>query len=180
MNVPKHQPLIYCPNQELDQAKIKLDGKIYFCIDAYIQIECTNDEPISTTADEIDSGEDCVDRKVSSEAGKIDEALIYMDGVLMSTLPIACDSITGSENSTIDCYYGELPLRMTSFIPTTENPVSTTERAVESIPWYKKVRNFFCNLFGFKSSSEIPETTDKESDDFDFDAWTPDALPLTM
>lgn len=184
LNIPKRQPLIYCPNQELEQARIKLDGKFYSCIDAYIQIECSNDEPISTTAGENDSGEGCVDRKVSTGAEDIDEALIYMDGVLMSTLPIVCDSITGNEDSTtIDCYYGELPLQMTSFIPTTENPVTTTERAVESIPWYKKVQKFFCNLFRLndKSSSEIPETSDKKSDDlFDSDAWYPDALTLRM
>jgi hypothetical protein len=170
LNVPKGQPLMYCPDKNLQQAKIQLDGKLYSCLDSTLQVDCIPTNKMSTelTTEETVEGDDCVNKSSTCNESfeNIDEFLFCDSGVFASSFPVVCDSSTFSiedDESTLNCYYGQLPEDLTSFIPTTEDPNEDEmpqKTFVNPSPIHRVV-SFFVDLFVSKEKvSEVEIVTE--------------------
>lgn len=179
LNVPEDEPLMYCPNPDLEQAKIQLDGKIYFCIDSFIHIECLQDVAVSSTSAEESSKQNCSSNQFLCDSAEIDDTINCKDGALISSQPVVC---VEEDLSILECYFGELPIRSASFIPTTENPFpQTTEKSVEEDSFIDNIKNYFLNLFGMNTKRvETSETTTNAIFTDDETVWIPDALPVVL
>lgn len=185
LNVPENEPLMYCPNLDLEQAKIQLDGMIYFCIDSFIHVECLQDVTSSSTSAEESSIQNCTSKQFLCDSAEIDDTINCKDGALRSSQPIVCETAKAEEDSKdvsiLECYFGELPIRSASFIPTTERPILTTEKTVGENSFIDKIKNFFQNLFA--QNTRIVETPELEANAIfsdDETVWTPDALPVVL
>lgn len=192
LNVPEQNPLMGCPETDLLQSAIKLDGRTYSCVDSLIQITCSEKDPLMTTSNPNDDDantEDCVDKTINCNSVEFsDENLLCESGILTSISAVVCDSfeIVGDIPITVlNCHYGELPTRLASFVPTTESSIpQTTIKPEEDSSLFGVVKSFFGNILkkvnlGSDEETSVGETTESIFDQMDGN-WVPEALPVHM
>lgn len=185
LNVPAHKPLLYCNASEIAQAYVQYDSNIYSCVNESIAISCPRDFA-STTVDE------CLNKTMMCDQQESLENLYCTNATLLSRANIVCNSTTVlngtllNETTTIlNCYQGELPERLTAFIPTTttEAPITTTTE--KQLSMGAKIHVFFLKLIGKGHVMEKVTTTASPLDDVPLlvirdneTAWVPEALTI--
>lgn len=159
---------MYCKaSHELQQNHIKLNGKIY---------SCENDEIISIDCDKRHNGCNgdafkCNDKNYnkSNKNGGTNE-IFCLNGTLYSKIEIFCNK-SDYKSLVLECYNGQLPSYMVSFIPTTKPALLT-----EGQSGLRKFLNFFLDLLGFTSKAaegeKIAEAQSEQSN------WIPQALEI--
>jgi hypothetical protein len=182
LNIPEDEPLIYCPEGNLIQSQIKLENIIYECENEKIKSTCLEtDEDILKVATESSSTTQ-IPLTCEQKAFDVANLHYYSTGILSSSFPIVCNATESANNvkTTLNCYFGELPPYLASFIPTTESSMSQTTTPKNDVGFFTKTENFFRNLFGMSKDEEkfVEETTEfnyKNGID-----WVPEALPVDL
>lgn len=188
LNIGDGKPLIYCPETDLAQHSIQLNGRIYSCAENLIRIICHGEATTSNPLNSTDNApEACVNKAGICELLKFDdENLNCESGVLTSNSSIVCDSFEIVESTktmikTLQCHYGELAPKLASFIPTTESSLRQTTVKDETTSFYDDVKMFFKNLWSKVSdSAEEPNEPVESLDDENFYNWTPEALTINV
>lgn len=196
LNVHVGEPLMYCPDKNLQQAKINLDGKHYSCLGEVLNIECaTSTESTTTQASEmtenLEKTETCLNKLAAcnENAEKFDANLFCSSGAFSSSLPIVCDSVKDlhDEDSemVLNCHFGHLPEELTSFIPTTEDPIIETldDSPPEKNYVYETV-SFFVDLFKKSETKTAHKKVSQEPIEiYTFEnttEWLPSALAIDL
>lgn len=194
LNVPEGSPLIYCPDLDLRQSKMKLDGKLYSCVENFISVICLDEVRSfdgSFLNDANETKAECFEENLQclTSAGFNDVNLSCESGKLKSSSSIFCDSLTtvNNDENILSCFYGELHLNLASFIPTTESSIPATTEKQEETSFFGSVKGFFSSSWkklNFFQSSEPNEVTDEDvTEKFAFQnntSWLPEALPITL
>lgn len=113
LNVPASMPLLYCNGIEVAQQPIKIGSEIFACGNMTVEILCSK---VSEFSDQCSS--ETMECDVEG-----DSPLYCSNSTLMANSSMFCNSTTehktGETMKVLNCYEGELPELMTSFIPTT-------------------------------------------------------------
>lgn len=176
---------MYCPETDLAQDSIDLNGRIYSCVQNLIQIICREEattlNPLNSTNNVLEA---CVNKAGICELLKFDdENLNCESGVLTSNSSIVCDSLEIAETTTtiktLQCHYGELAPKLASFVPTTESSVrQTTVKAKEGTSLYDDVKMFLKNIW--KKVSDSAEEPMDLLTDVNITIWEPEALVVDV
>lgn len=145
LNIPPKSPLMYCTNtHELRQSQIKLNGTTYSCANRQI-CECSG----------------------SAECD-FNNTIFCINGTLTANVNIFCNE---SQSDVLLCHFGQLPIDMVSFIPTTQPVV---QRKGQSS--FKRLYSYFMDLFGLSSGDD--DTADEAAPVDEASNWIPHALDI--
>lgn len=175
LNVPAEKPLLYCNGIEIAQIPVQLGNEIYSCGNLTVEVSC------STPPRE--QGE-CFSGTVECDVEEDREsAMLYCtNATLVAKTPLVCNStaLLGENSTVLNCYEGELPDRMASFIPTTTTEAPEKEYSIGAI-----VHIMLLYAIGKSDEIQTVTTPDPPVDentisplDNDIPPWVPEALTL--
>lgn len=136
----------------MKQATIELNGEIYFCRKDEFVISC------SAAATRVNGHVECL----SSSSSK----LFFSDGALRSDLHIFCNATRNTSRKmgkVLECYYGRLKSKVTSFIPTKVPlalPSTTQDEKTSTLSFAAQMHKFLMKMIGKYDDDEkewIPE-----------------------
>lgn len=177
---------MYCPETDLAQDSIEVNGRIYSCVENLIRVICREEATTLNPLNSTDNApEACVNKTGICELLKFDdEDLNCESGVLTSNSSIVCDSFEIAETTTtiktLQCRYGELAPKLASFVPTTESSSvrQTTVKAKEETSLYNDVKMFFINIW-----RKAPDSSEEHIEliaDENITIWQPQALVVDV
>jgi hypothetical protein len=157
LNVPANKPLMYCNGTDVAQNPIYLDFNIYSCANESVAMSCPRMAENSTVIDE------CLNQTMICDTEQTTENLYCTNGTLLSRSPIFCNSITlqngtNVNQTTLNCYQGQISQAMASFIPTTTTEAPIVPATEKELSLKSKIHVFFMKLVGKSDIIEKAQT----------------------
>lgn len=185
LNVPVEMPLMNCNETISAQIPVKLRGEIYSCgADNAILISC----PRTTFGDRVFDECRSKNQKLPCDSVSVIGPLFCENSTLYSVTPIVCESTSSSaitfiaEGTTmtvtetiLNCFYGQFPDPLASFVPTTEEPVTD-----KSLSLGAKIHVFLLTIMGKNDVLNAEASEIKQTQVLPPNAtpWIPEALTI--
>jgi len=173
LNVPSNMPLMYCNDTQIAQIPMNVNGSVFSCADgSIINLYIVTEDDDVTIFEYNTEVMDCAASNSSSDD------FFCSNSTLFIAQPLVCISTTLLKEKSINqgytflnCYFGELPENVASFIPT-----ATTEAPPKSYSIGASVYQFLLAVIGksdiLETTTATPELVENET------LWVPEALTI--